>query len=70
MVNTYLQFEGKIHCGSKVIAITRNDTKLSSFKVILILKIKVKVTCFQTHLRCLDINEQFKYKGKILNWSI
>ena len=32
MINTYLQFEGKIHYGSKVVAITRNYTKFLSFK--------------------------------------
>ena len=31
MINTYLQFEGKIHYGSKVVAITRNYTKFLSF---------------------------------------
>ena len=32
MINTYLQFECKIRYGSKVIAFTRDYTKLLSFK--------------------------------------
>ena len=52
MINTYLQFEGKIHYGSKIIAVTRNYTKFLGFKVNL--TFKVKVTSFQTHPRYLD----------------
>ena len=51
MINTQLKFEGKIDYGSKVVAFTRNYT---SFKASLNLKVKVKVTRFQTHVRYLD----------------
>ena len=44
-------FEGKIEYGSKVVALTRN---YASFKANLTFKVKVKITRFQTHLRCLD----------------
>ena len=47
-----IEFEGKIHNGSKVVAFTRNYTKFLSFKPNLTLK--VKVTSFQTHPRYLD----------------
>ena len=50
MINTQLKFEGKIDYGSKVVAFTRNYT----FKANLTLKVKVKVTSFQTHLRYLN----------------
>ena len=52
--HTYLKFEVKIPYGSKVFAFTRNYTKFLSFKANLTLKVKVKFTCFQTHLRYLD----------------
>ena len=51
MINIKLKFEGKIDYGSKVVAFTRNYT---SFKAHLTLKVKVKVTRFETHLRYLD----------------
>ena len=51
MINTQLKFEDKIDYGSKVVAFTRNYT---SFKANLNLKVKVKVTRFQTHVRYLD----------------
>ena len=54
MINTHLKFEAKIHNGSKVVAFTRNYTKFLSLKANLTLKINVKVTSFQTHLRYLD----------------
>ena len=54
MINTQLKFEAKISNGSKVVAFTRNNTKFVSFKTNLPLKVKVKVTSFQTHLRYLD----------------
>ena len=54
MINTPLKFKGKIPNGSKVVAFTRNCTKFSSFKTNLTLKVKVKVTSFQTYLRYLD----------------
>ena len=49
MINTHLlKFEAKITNGSKVVAFTRNCTKLS-------LKANLtKVTSFQTRLRYLD----------------
>ena len=49
--NAQLKFEGKIDYGSEVVAFTRNYT---SFKANLTLKVKIKVTRFQTHLRYLD----------------
>ena len=51
MINTQLKFEGKIHYGSKVVTFTRNYTKFVHFKAHLTLKIKVKVTSFQTYPR-------------------
>ena len=54
MINTQLKFEGKIHYGSKVVSFTMNYTKFLSFKGYLTLKVKVKVTSFQTHLKHLD----------------
>ena len=44
----------KLPNGSKVVAFTRNYIKFLSFKVKLTLKVKVKVTSFQTRLRYLD----------------
>ena len=61
MIKTQLKFEGKIHYSSKLVAFTRNHT---SFKSNLTLKVKVKVTSFQTHPRYLDDNEQFECQGK------
>ena len=49
MINAQLKFEGKIHYDSKVVTFTRNYTKFLSFKGYLTLKVKVKVTSFQTH---------------------
>ena len=40
--------------GSKVVAFTKNNTKLLSFRANLTLKVKVKVTSFQTRLKHLD----------------
>ena len=54
MLNTHLKLEAKIPYGSKVVAFTRNYTKFLSFKANLTLKVKVKVTSFQTYLRYLD----------------
>ena len=70
MINTQVKLEAKIPNGSKVVAFTMNYTKFLAFKANLTLKVKVKVTSFQTHLRYLVINEQFKCKGKIPNRSI
>ena len=61
MINTHLKFEAKIPKGSKVVAFARNYTKFLSLKA---LKVKVKVTSFQTSPSYLMINEQFKCKGK------
>ena len=44
--HTHLKFEAKIPYGSKVVAFTRNYTKLLSFKANLTLKVKVKATNF------------------------
>ena len=54
MLNTHLKFEAIISYGSKVVAFTRNHTKFLSFKANLTIKVKVKVTSFQTHLKHLD----------------
>ena len=54
MINTQLKLKDKIPTGSKVVAFTMNCTKCLSFKANLTLKVKVKVTSFQTHLRYLD----------------
>ena len=56
MLNTHLQFEAIISYGSKVVAFTRSHTKFLSFKANLTIKVKVKVkvTSFQTHLKHLD----------------
>ena len=54
MINTHLKFEAKFQNGSKGVAFTRNYTKCSSFKANLTLKVNMKVTSFQTHLRHLD----------------
>ena len=54
MINTHLKFEAKIPNGSKAVAFTRNYIKFLSLKANLTLKVKVKVTSFQTCLRCLD----------------
>ena len=62
MINTYLKFEAEIPNGSKVVAFTRNYTIFLSLKTNLTLKVKVKVTSFQTSLRYLD--KQFKLKAK------
>ena len=54
MINTHLKFEAKIPNGSKVVAFTRNYTESLSLKANLTLKVKVKVTSFQTSLRYSD----------------
>ena len=54
MTNKHVKFEAKIPYDSKVVAFTRNKIKFLSFKANLTLKVKVKVTSFQTHLRYLD----------------
>ena len=54
MINTELKFEAKIPNGSKVVAFTRNYTKFLSLKANLTLKVKIKITSFQTRLRYLD----------------
>ena len=54
MFNTHVKFEAKIPNGSKVVGFTRNYTKSLSLKANLTLKVKVKVTSFQTRLRYLD----------------
>ena len=54
MINTQLKFEDEILNGSKVVAFTRNYTKFLSFRANLTLKVKVKVTSFQTYLGYLD----------------
>ena len=54
MIKTHLQFEAKIPNGSKAVAYTRNYTEFLSLKSNLTLKVKVKVTSFQTCLRYLD----------------
>ena len=53
MINTELKFEAKIPNGSKVVAFTRNYTKFLSLKANLTLKVKIKITSFQTRLRYL-----------------
>ena len=50
MLNKHLKFEAKIPYGSKVVEFTRNYIKFLSFKANLTLKVKVKITSFQTHL--------------------
>ena len=52
MINTHLKFEAKFPNGWKVVAFTRNNTKFSSLKANLTLK--VKITSFHTRLRYLD----------------
>ena len=54
MINTNLKFEAKVPNGSKTVAFTRNCTKFLSLKANLTLKVKVKITTFQTRLRYLD----------------
>ena len=54
MINIQLKFKAEIPYGSKVVSFTRNYTKCLSFKANLTLKVKVKVTSFQSHLRYLD----------------
>ena len=54
MFHTHLKFEAKIPKGSEVVALTRNYTKFLSLKANMTLKVKVKVTSFQTRLRYLD----------------
>ena len=54
MANTHLKFEAKIPNGSKVVAFTRKYTKFLNLKANLTLKVKVKITSVQTHLRYLD----------------
>ena len=54
MLNTHLKFKANIPYVSKVVAFTINYTKFLSFKDNLSLKVKVKVTSFQTHLRHLN----------------
>ena len=54
MINTHLKFEAKIPNGSKDVAFTMNYTKFISLKANLTLKVKVKVTSFQTRPRNLD----------------
>ena len=54
MINKHLKFEGKIPNSLKAVAFTRNYTKFLSLKANLTLKVKVKLTSFQTHLRHLD----------------
>ena len=64
MINTHLKNKAKIPNGLKAVAFTRNYTIFLSLKSNLTLKVKVKVTSFQTCLRYLMINEQLKCKGK------
>ena len=52
MIYTQLKLEAKIPKGSKLVAFTRNYTKLLSFKAIMTLK--VKVTSYLKHLGYLD----------------
>ena len=47
MINTHLKFEGKIPYGSKIVAFTRNYTKVLSLKANLTLNAKVMVTSFK-----------------------
>ena len=54
MIDTHLKFEAKTPNGSKAVAFTKNYTKCLSLKANLTLKVKVKVTSFQTCLRYLD----------------
>ena len=54
IVNTQLKFEGKIHYGSKLLHSQGITQIFLSFKANLTLKIKVKVTSFQTHPTSLD----------------
>ena len=54
LINIQLKSEGKIHYGSKVVALTRKCTKFLSFTANLTLKVKVNVTSFQTYLNYLD----------------
>ena len=54
MINAHLKFEAKILNGSKDVTFKRNYTKFLSLKSNLTLKVKVKVTSFQTYLRYLD----------------
>ena len=49
MLNTHLKFEAKSPYGSKVVEFTRNYTTFLSFKANLTLKVKVKITSFQTN---------------------
>ena len=65
MINKHLKFEAKIPNGSKVVAFTRNYTKFLSLKANLTLKVKVKVTSFQTCLGYLDDQKPFRCKGKV-----
>ena len=55
MINTQLKFDGKI-LTVQVIEFARDHTKFLSLKAHFTLKVKVKVTSFQTslrHFRCL-----------------
>ena len=54
MINTHLKFEDKIPNSSKVLAVTRNYSKFLSLNANLTLKVKVRVTYFQTRPRYLD----------------
>ena len=53
MINIHFKFEAKIPHGSTVVAFTRKYINFLSFKANLTLKVKVKVTSFQTRLRYL-----------------
>ena len=54
MLNTHRKFEAKIPNSSKVVTFTINYKNFLSLKANLTLKVKVKVTSFQTRLRSLD----------------
>ena len=54
MINTQLKFEGKIPTVQKLLHSQEITPIFFSFKANLTLKVKVKVTTFQTRLRYLD----------------
>ena len=71
MINTQLKFVAKIpNKGLKVVAFPKKYTKFLHFKTSLTLKVKVKVISFKPIQDILNINKQFKCKGKISNGSI
>ena len=71
MMNIYLKFEAKIPNGSKVVAFTRNYTKILSLKANLTLKVKIMVIIFSNPsetFRFLINSSSYKVKFEVVQY--